>query len=176
MKNFILGMVVGVVVLGVVVYFIFEHGYVNFGADQTPSALESKVAMGAVDAWSDRNAGDDKNPLQPTEVNLVQGATLYLNHCAGCHGLPSNPDSQFRRSFYPPAPGFYKEMPDMEDTSNFYVIKHGIRWTGMPAWGPTLNDQQIWQVILFFDNMHKLPPSAEKVLDSATASGPIASQ
>jgi mono/diheme cytochrome c family protein len=170
MVKFILGMIFGVLVVAGGAYYFLEHGYVNFGADSTPSDLESKIAMGAVDAWTDRSGGDEKNPLQTTEENLTAGATLYLNHCAGCHGLPSNPDSQFRRSFYPPAPGFYREMPDMEDTGNFHIIKHGIRWTGMPAWGSTLSDQQIWQVVLFFDNMHKLPPAAAKVLESPAAS------
>jgi mono/diheme cytochrome c family protein len=164
--KFVLGMVLGVLIVAGVSYYLLEHGYVDFGADSTPSPLESKIAMGAVDAWTDRKGGDEKNPLQATEPNLIAGATLYLNHCAGCHGLPSNPDSQFRRSFYPPAPGFYREMPDMEDSGNFHIIKHGIRWTGMPAWGSTLSDEQIWQVVLFFDNMHKLPPAAEKVLET----------
>ena len=169
MGKFILGMIFGVLVIAGVAYYLLEHGYVNFGADSTPSPLESKIAMGAVDAWTDRN-GEAKNPLPATEANLIAGATLYLNHCAGCHGLPANPDSQFRRSFYPPAPGFYREMPDMGDSGNFHIIKHGIRWTGMPAWGSTLSDQQIWQVVLFFDNMHKLPPAAEKMVEAPATS------
>jgi mono/diheme cytochrome c family protein len=153
-------------------YFLLERGYVDFGADRTPSATESKLAMGAVDAWSERRGGDQKNPVTATEENITGGATLYLNHCAGCHGVPSNPESQFQRSFYPPAPGFFRDMPDMNDGDTFYVIKHGIRWSGMPSWDATLNDQQIWQIVVFFDNMHKLPPSAAKVFQPAAQQMP----
>jgi mono/diheme cytochrome c family protein len=167
LRGFFFGILFGIALFIAGGYFLLEHGYVDFGADHPPSATEAKVAMGAVDAWADRDAGDRKNPLPASEENITAGATLYLNHCAGCHGVPSNPASQFQRSFYPPAPGFFREMPDMEDASTFYVIQRGIRWTGMPAWNSTLSDQQIWQIVVFFDNMHKLPPSAVKVFQPA---------
>jgi mono/diheme cytochrome c family protein len=166
LKNFLFGIVFAIVVLLAAGYFLLERGYVDFGADRTPPALESKLAMNAVDSWSDRHAdGVKENPPQATDENITAGATLYLYHCGGCHGVPSNPASQFQRSFYPPAPGFFRDMPDMDDKSTFYVIQRGIRWTGMPAWDRTLSDQQIWQIVVFFDNMHKLPPDAEKVLE-----------
>jgi mono/diheme cytochrome c family protein len=43
----------------------------------------------------------------------------------------------------------------------FWKIKHGIRWTGMPAWKDELSDQQIWTLALFLKNMDKLPPAPE---------------
>ena len=165
MRAFVLGMIFGIGALIAGAYFLAQRGYFDFGADRTPSSFESKVAMRAVDAWTARQAASLKNPLPSTEENIAAGATLYLNHCAGCHGVPSNPESQFQRSFYPPAPGFFRQMPDMSDGANFYVIQRGIRWTGMPAWRYTLTETQTWQLVTFFDNMHKLPPAAKKVFD-----------
>jgi mono/diheme cytochrome c family protein len=158
-------MIFGLAVFGAAAYFLLERGYIDFGADRAPSSVESKLAMGAVDAWSERRARDQKNPLSASEENITAGATLYLNHCAGCHGVPSNPESQFQSSFYPPAPGFFRDMPDMNDAETFYLIQRGIRWTGMPAWNRSLSEQQIWQIVVFFDNMHKLPPTAQKVFE-----------
>ena len=43
----------------------------------------------------------------------------------------------------------------------FWKIKHGIRWTGMPAWKDALSDQQIWTLALFLKHMDKLPPGPE---------------
>lgn len=165
MRGFVFGIIFGAVALAVAAYYLLDRGYVDFGADKPPSAVESKIAMGSIDSWARRYASGLKNPLSGTEENIVGGATLYLNHCAGCHGVPSSPESQFQRSFYPPAPGFFRDMPDMNDAETFYVIQRGIRWTGMPAWNHTLSDQQIWQVVIFFDNMHKLPPAAQKVFE-----------
>ena len=125
--------------------------------------------MGAVDASTERHAGERKNPAPATEENLVAGAQLYLNHCAGCHGVPSNPDAPFARSFYPPVPAFFKDAPDMPENQNFYIIAHGVRWTGMPAWNKTLTEAQIWQVVTFLSNIEKLPPAASKVFEPPAA-------
>ena len=165
MKNFVLGMLCAVLISIGIACFLAWRGSIDFGADHPPSPAEAAIAMRAVDLWSEGNSRGLQNPLPATDANIIEGATLYLNHCAGCHGIPSNPDSNFQQSFYPPAPGFFRQMPDMTDSSTFYVMKRGIRWTGMPAWDRTLTDTQIWRIVLFFDNMHKLPPAAQKVFE-----------
>jgi mono/diheme cytochrome c family protein len=165
MKGFILGIVATIVVVILAVFLIWKSGFVDFNADEPPSQTEKHLAMAAVDASTDRHAQDVKNPVPVTEENLVAGADLYMNHCAGCHGLPSSPDGAFAKSFNPPVPAFFKEAPDMPDNQNFYIIKHGVRWSGMPAWGQTLNDTQIWQLCTFLSNTEKLPPAALKKLE-----------
>jgi mono/diheme cytochrome c family protein len=169
MRGFLVGIVFTLIVLVAGAWWCVKQGYIDFAADQQPSIVEDKVAMAAVDASTDRRAGDAKNPLQPTEANLTAGAQLYLDHCAGCHGLPANPDSQFARSFNPPVPEFFKDAPDMSDSQNFYIIQHGVRWTGMPAWNKTLSETQVWQLATFLANIEKLPPSAQKILGSQGA-------
>jgi thiosulfate dehydrogenase len=167
MRSFFFGILFTLAVLLAGSYVVVNKGLVDFSADQQPLAIESKVAMAAVDASTDRHAPELSNPLQPTEDNLVAGAKLYLNHCAGCHGVPSNPDSAFARSFYPPVPGFFQDAPDMSENQNFYIIQHGIRWTGMPAWKGTFDDTQIWQTVTFMSHINKLPDAAQRVFDSA---------
>jgi mono/diheme cytochrome c family protein len=164
MRGFLFGIIFTLIVLVAGGWWCVKQGYIDFAADQKTSVLENKVAMEAVDASTDRRAGDAKNPLEATEANITAGAQLYLDHCAGCHGLPSNPDSQFARSFNPPVPEFFQDAPDMSDSQNFYIIQHGLRWTGMPAWGKTLSETQIWELATFLGNTEKLPPSAQKIL------------
>jgi thiosulfate dehydrogenase len=174
MRNFFLGIIFTVILIVICVIWIAKSGRLNFEADQEPSRFERSFAMSAVDAATDRNAPDVKNPLAPTEENIVAGAHTYLDHCAGCHGVPSNPDSQFARSFNPPVPGFFKDAPDMPENQNFYIIRHGVRWTGMPSWQKTLNDTQIWQVVTFMSNIEKLPAPAKKIFDfNAPAATPL---
>jgi len=175
MKNFILGIVFTIIVLCVGAYLIAEKGYISFQADQRPSHIEAKLAMGAVDASTDRHATEQKNPVPVTEENLVAGAKVYLDHCAGCHGVPSNPDGPFPKSFYPPVPEFFTDAPDMPDYQNFYIIEHGIRWTGMPSWDHTLSEQQVWQTVAFLSNIEKLPPAAMQVLGPQPAVPPTPS-
>jgi len=164
MKAFLFGIILTLFALAAGGYFLLKSGRVSFNADQETSAMERHFAMSAVDASTERNAPEQKNPVPADEADLVAGAKLYLNHCAGCHGLPSNPEGQFGRSFNPPVPAFFKEPPDMPENQNFYIIQHGIRWTGMPAWNKTLNDGQIWQLVTFLSNVQKLPPAVLKEL------------
>ncbi|MGA8409893.1 MAG: c-type cytochrome [Candidatus Acidiferrales bacterium] len=162
MRGFLLGIIFAVIVIIAGGYYALKQGYVDFSADRQSSHMETHWAMAAVDASTDRNAPQVKNPLTANEETLTEGARLYVNHCAGCHGVPSNPDSQFGRSFNPPVPQFFKEAPDMPENQNFYIIQHGVRWSGMPTWNNTLNETQMWQLVTFLSNIEKLPPPALK--------------
>ena len=165
MKSFLLGVILALFFLIAGGYFLLKSGRVSFSADQEPSAVEEHLAMSAVDASTERNAPEAKNPLAADEGNLVAGAKLYLNHCAGCHGVPANPESLFGRSFNPQVPAFFKEAPDMPENQNFYIIQHGIRWSGMPAWKNTLDERQTWQLVTLMSHMQKLPPAALQELE-----------
>ena len=168
MGKFLLGMLFAVAIIFVGGFVLLKKGYVNFAADVGPLPFEKSLAMAAVDASTERHAPERKNPNSPSEETLVAGAQLYLNHCAGCHGVPSNPDAPFGNSFYPPVPAFFKDAPDMPENQNFYIIAHGTRWTGMPAWNKTLTEAQIWQIVTFLSAIEKLPPAASKVFEPSS--------
>jgi mono/diheme cytochrome c family protein len=178
MRAFLFGILFTLLVIFVGGYFLLHGGYVSFNADQPPSRVERHMAMSAVDAATERNAPDSKNPIPASEENLVAGAELYVDHCAGCHGVPSNPERQFGKSFNPPVPAFFKDAPDMPENQNFYIIQHGIRWTGMPFWSKTLSDTQTWQLVTFLSNIQKLPPAALKEFEppASTALPPAATK
>jgi mono/diheme cytochrome c family protein len=173
MRNFLLGIILTLLALALGALWYTRTGRVNFESDQTPSRAERWFAGGASDAYIERNAPHTKNPVPSTEENVTQGAQIYMNHCAGCHGTPSSPDTQLMHSFNPPVPRFFKHAPDMPDNQNFLVIQHGLRWTAMPAWDKTLTEQQMWQVTTFLSSIPNLPASAKKVLGtSSTAPSP----
>lgn len=169
MRGFLLGIILTFMALAVGIYWYAETGRVNFEADQHPSKFERRFAMSAVDASTDRRAAETKNPVPATEQNIVAGARIYEDACAGCHGSPASPDSGFGASFNPPVPQFFQDAPDMPDYKNFYIVQHGIRWSGMPAWNRTLKEQQMWQVVTFLGNIGNLPAAAKHVFDQAPA-------
>jgi mono/diheme cytochrome c family protein len=162
---FALGVILTLALLFAGVYEGARLGYIYLGADGKPSFAESTLAMSVLDASVNRNIPGLVNPLSATEENVAEGAKIYLAHCAGCHGVPANPDSVFGRSFYPPVPGFFKEPPDMSEVQNFYIVKHGIRWTGMPSFGATLSDTQTWQTVTFLSHVTSLSPATRRIFD-----------
>lgn len=166
MKAYLLGILTTLIVLAGVAYFYLSSGFLNTRADIPPSAFESKYAMKFLDASVDRHAPHGESPVRPTEANLMDGMHLYQDNCAMCHASPQHPEKKFGHPFYPPAPDFLEEAPDMEENQNFYIIKHGVRWSAMPAWGKTLSDQQIWTLVTFLSHMEKLPPAVQELWEA----------
>ncbi len=162
MKRFLWGVLVTLIVLGLGVYVYLKMGFLNTRADAGPSRFETRLAMSFLDASVDRNAPKENGALEAKQENLIAGMKLYTTNCARCHGAPGHPEKQFGHPFYPPAPNFLEEAPDMAANENFYIIKHGIRWTGMPAWGSALSDDQIWELTTFLSHMNKLPPAVQQ--------------
>lgn len=158
MRKFWLGFVIAVVIIFVGGFLYVRLGFVDPRADIAIDHLERDLAMPSLDAAVDRRAPDIKNPIEANDANLIAGMKVYQTNCASCHGDIHHPHGQLADSFYPRAPQFVEDAPDMPENQNFYIIQHGVRLSGMPAWKPVLNDQQMWQVTTFLSHMDKLPP------------------
>jgi hypothetical protein len=61
-----------------------------------------------------------------------------------------------RKNFYPNVPQLMSHSPDDPDGNLFYVVKYGIRFSGMPGWDGVLSDDDIWRSVLFIKNSDKL--------------------
>jgi len=158
MLKFLLGFAVAVVVVLAAGFCYVRFGFVDPRADMPVDWLESKIAMPALDAAVDRRAPETHNPIQPTDANLVGGMKIYQSNCSGCHGDIQHSHAGFGDAFYPRAPQFVEDTPDMPENQNFYLVQHGIRLSGMPAWKGTLSNQETWEVITFLSHMDKLSP------------------
>jgi thiosulfate dehydrogenase len=158
MRRFWFGFIAAVVIVLLVEFLWVRLGFVDPRADIPENALERRVAMPSLDASLDRHAAEARNPVAATEDNLLAGMKIYQNNCAGCHGDVHQPHAAFGDSFYPRAPQFMEDAPDMPDNQNFYIIQHGVRLSGMPGWHTLLNDQEMWQVATFLRHMDKLSP------------------
>lgn len=172
MRNFVRGILVTILVIGFGFWAYLRFGFADVRANVEPSRFESDLALTALNASAARHAARQQNPIAPTEGNLLDGARLYRDKCADCHGRPDNPESDYGRSFYPRAPQFIKMKPAQPENQNFYIIKNGVRWTAMPAWGNIMADSEIWQVVTFLGRLDNLPPSVQQELHKAAGSGP----
>jgi thiosulfate dehydrogenase len=172
MSKFLLGFAVAVVVVLAAGFCYVRFGFVDPRADLPVSWLESKVAMPALDASVDRRAPETHNPLQSTDASLIAGMKIYQSNCAGCHGDIQHSHAAFGDAFYPRAPQFVEDAPDMTENQNFYIIQHGIRLSGMPAWKGALSEQEMWQVTTFLSHMDKLSPQVSAEWKMAVAATP----
>jgi len=159
---FVAGCVAGIIVLVGGGFLYARLGLVNPRADIPVPSVEADTAMKFLDASLDRRAPDVKNPVPADETHLAAGMKLYQSNCAGCHGDIAHQESPLAESFYPRAPQFQKEKPDMPENQNFYLIKHGIRYSGMPAWERSMTDEQTWEVVAFLSHMDKLSATLQE--------------
>jgi len=166
MKGFLFGIATMILILALGLLFALM-GFVNMRADNPPSKMETTLAGHAMDASVARAAPKVTNPVTADEANLVAGAHLYSAHCTLCHGDPAHPKSAVADSLNPPAPQFTNDMADLPENHNFYIVRHGIRWTAMPGWKNVLSEQQTWQLVTLLSHMHDLPPAAKQVFAEA---------
>jgi len=146
-------------------YAVLRAGLIPANADANPGWFETWAAHASLDATLAREAPKGPNPVPLTDANLVAGIDLYGQHCAICHGTAKGDASvsPIAKGEYPAPPQLATDgVEDNPEGYSFWKIAHGIRWTGMPAWRGTLNDEQIWTLTLFLKNMDKLPPAAEQ--------------
>ena len=169
MRNFVLGIIVAVLVLGLGSISLGLLGLFPTQADKTPSSLEKRIAMNALDASMERRAPRDSNPLPQTPENLIDGMKIYVMNCAGCHGGLDHKPAAFGLSFYPPAPQLVLNPIDDPDWHVYYAIRTGIRYTGMPAWGKTMGEPDMWKVTAFLTQIEKLPPPVQDYWKNAIA-------
>jgi thiosulfate dehydrogenase len=164
-RAFLLGVLATIVVAAVCGYIVLRSGLVPANADAEPGWLEIWAANTSLDATLDREAPKGPNPVTLTDANLVAGVELYGRHCAICHGTAKGDASAspVAKGLYPGPPQLATDgVEDDPEGFSFWKIKHGIRWTGMPSWGSTLTDEQIWTLALFLNQMDKLPSAAQQ--------------
>ncbi len=145
-------------------YLAATHGWLPANADAPPPALERWLATTALNALILREATTKPNPVAYTDANFIAGVKLYAANCAVCHGAASGPASNIARGLYQKAPQLARYgVADENPGDVYWKIAHGIRMTGMPAFDGALTQKQMWQLVLFLQNMHYLPPAAQKI-------------
>ena len=160
------------IVLAVIAAFagVFIYaGIYNIGAD-TP---HSKLVYNTLDTLRERSIASYSNDIRPpADLNdpkrISAGAGLYNEMCTGCHLGPGVEKSEMSQGLYPQAPE-HARGNDHTPAQQFWIIKHGVKLSAMPAWGKTHDDQLIWDMVAFLQALPKMNPQQYQ---AAVASAP----
>jgi thiosulfate dehydrogenase len=166
LKKFIAGMLLGLLLIPLGVYFYFASGRAPTATADAPLPFEKRLAKMALRAKL-LPARSLKAPIAAEEAALVSGAKIYKENCAVCHGLPDQPVTVIPKGMFPYPPQLFhgEEMVTDDPVGTIYwKAANGIRLTGMPAFKSALDDTQLWQVSLLLANADKLPPAAKELL------------
>lgn len=158
------GKAIGVVLAIVLVAFGLVLSYARLTgltAHGTPGRVETALA-GLVLSWaipaSDR---ERSNPVPRTDEAVRAGLEHFADHCASCHANDGSGDTDIGRNLYPPAPDMrLAATQELSDGELFYIIEHGVRFTGMPAWrtGTGEGEDSSWHLVHFLRRLPSLTP------------------
>jgi thiosulfate dehydrogenase len=165
MIKFLLGVVVGIAFVVLASYLFVTRGGIFMGTDTKPLPMEGTIAGAAITASIGKSA-DDPSPLPADETDLLAGAKIYMQACAGCHGKLDQA-SGGAKGFYPPPPHLLPPGAGVTDDpvgATHWVVKNGIRFSAMPSFNQKLSDSEIWQVSLLLRKANKLPASVQDSL------------
>jgi uncharacterized membrane protein/mono/diheme cytochrome c family protein len=155
-------------VVAIIVAFGFRLAEYGLSAHDQPSVLEKLVAT-QVRRWAiPVKAKKVKNPLPASATLLEQGRNHWADHCASCHANNGSGETEMGKNLYPKAPDMRQvQTQSLSDGELYYIIRNGVRGTGMPGWGnPELGDfdSETWMLVQFIRHLPRLTPEEEQAM------------
>lgn len=168
MQKILLGIALAIVAIVVFVGIVIGGGLYNVAADEEHTGLVYTLLETARDRSIAARAADLKMPDLNDAQRIRRGAGNYDAMCVGCHLAPGAPQTEISRGLYPKAPNL-SEATNLDPKRAFWAIKHGIKATGMPAWGKSMEDQYIWDMVALLRELPKM--NQERYAAEVSASG-----
>lgn len=141
-------------------------GIYNIGADDH----HTKIVLAIIEQLRERSISVRARAIDPPSLEdptrIGAGAEHYAALCVGCHLAPGVTKSDIRAGLYPHPPNLSQE--DTRDAQRaFWTVKHGIKMSAMPAWGKTLDDAAIWDLVAFVRQMPAMTPETYQQLSKS---------
>ncbi|MDQ6951728.1 MAG: cytochrome c [Mariprofundales bacterium] len=146
---------------------LIYSGIMNIAATNPHSSLVYWALSTASSNSIRYHAKDIKAPSVDSQEMIFAGFHHYREMCMGCHLSPGVQSSEIRTGLMPQPPKLQDVAAQWTPAELFWVIKNGIKMTGMPAWGPTHSDKKIWDLVAFVKNLPKMTAEQYKAMDAA---------
>ncbi len=130
-----------------------------------PPSLEVRTARAVRGLAVPSNVRAMTNPQPATPETLMAAMAHFADHCSSCHANDGSGNVEMGRNLYPKAPDMRAQSTQqLSDGELFWIIEHGVRFTGMPGWstGTAEGEKESWQLVQFIRHLPELT-DAEKV-------------
>ncbi len=137
-----------ILVVGVLASVGFAYsGLYNVSASLPHSGIVNWLLSTTSHASIERRAKAIDVPDLGDDTLALAGINDFDSMCSGCHGAPGRDPEAMGQGLNPPAPDLSESSKEMTAAELFWVTKNGVKMTGMPAWGKTHGDDELWPVI-----------------------------
>jgi mono/diheme cytochrome c family protein len=147
-------------------------GYVYSGSYNVAATVEhSGLVERLVDELKDRSIAKraPRAGVAPTDsASLARGFHEYDEMCVACHGAPGVEPEAMGVGLYPEPPDLAEEADEFTDAELFWIVKNGIKLTGMPAFGPTHSDSTLWAIVGAMRQVRGMTPEEYKARVAAS--------
>ena len=145
---------------------VMYTGAFNVATTWKDPALLRWILVTTRESSIERRAQAVQAPALDSESRVYNGFRSYREMCANCHTPPGSKQSPVAKGLNPTPPNLSKdEGHNMSTAELFWVIKNGIRMTGMPAWGPSHSDEELWDIVAFVEALPKISAADYRELD-----------
>ncbi len=170
MKIFVTVLVVLAVFVVAGLFLIYSGAY-----DISTSNHDNRLMNWALDTAmtnSVKNHAEGITPPNLEDLAMVrEGAAHYQEMCVGCHGAPGREPGEMAEGLWPTAPELAEQDLDWTAAQTFWIVKNGIKFTAMPAWGPSHSDDELWAIVALLERLPHLSPSEYQAM--VKAAGPM---
>lgn len=171
MKTMLKLLTVLLLVLAGAAAFVYS-GVFDVAADKPHWPLTVRVLEAARERAIAVRVRDIEVPDLENAALSLAGGPDYNEMCSGCHLKPGKTESELSLGLYPSPPNLAKADVQHADLAaqraraarRFWIIKHGLKMTGMPAWGATHDDARIWAMVAFIEKLPRLSPAQYQIL------------
>ncbi|MBB3222085.1 c-type cytochrome [Pseudoduganella umbonata] len=166
-KAVVVGALLVLIVFALVVAAVVTGGLYNFAADDQHSRpVFTLIEHARQRSISTRSAAITVPDLS-SQDRIKMGAGNYDAMCAQCHLAPGLGASELSKGLYPAPPNLSKVT--VNPAAAFWVIKHGIKASGMPAWGMSMSDDDVWSLVAFLQQLPRLDEERYRQLVAGSA-------
>lgn len=140
----------------------------GISATPAPGPLETRMSRAARHWLVPADARARVNPEAATPDTLQEGMAHWADHCASCHGNDGSGQTEMGQGLYPKAPDMRRAATqDLSDGELFYLIEHGVKITGMPAWGTGTpqGEQASWHLVQFIRHLPSLTDDEQAAME-----------
>ena len=147
----------------------------GISARRAPGRIEAAIAPRLRSLAIPSAARQRRNPVPPSAETAAAGLEHFADHCASCHANDGSGDTAMGRGLYPRAPDMrLPATQNLTDGELFYIIEHGVRLTGMPAWGDGTPESELasWHLVEFVRRLPKLTPEEIQRMEALNPKSP----
>jgi mono/diheme cytochrome c family protein len=162
-----------VVIVPLGAFGFVKSGIYNVAASHPHTKLTEWITHETMIRSARRHAASIEAPARFSARQVLAGFCRYETHCVACHGAAAVGREQWVSGMEPSPPYLLDATSKWTPSELFWIVKNGIKMTGMPSWRDSMSDAQVWEVVAWLEASRRLPPRTYVQWRSARRCGSV---